>query len=113
MKIILLICCISLIVYSCTKPKKEKNNSQLNFAVTINVETNYCDGGAPYTAAEATKLMDFYNLVNPIISLCFPFEIFPFLIIGHRHSLPQHKIMGEIDDKLLRIMNYMNMLNSY
>ena len=35
--------------------------------VTINVETNYGDGGAPYTAAEATKLMAFYNLVNPII----------------------------------------------
>ena len=48
------------------------------------------------------------NLVNPITSLCFPFKIFPFLIIGHRHSLPQHKVMGEIDDQLLEIMGYEN-----
>ena len=35
--------------------------------VTINVETNYGDGGPPYTPAEAVKLMAFYDLVNPII----------------------------------------------
>jgi len=36
--------------------------------VTINIETNYGNGGAPpYTVVEAAKLMDFYNLVNPIV----------------------------------------------
>jgi len=36
--------------------------------VTINIETNYGIGGAAaYTATEAAKLMEFYDLVNPII----------------------------------------------
>ncbi len=48
------------------------------------------------------------NLVNPITSLCIPFDIYPLLIIGHRHSLPQHKKMGEIDEKMLEIMDYDN-----
>ena len=34
------------------------------------------------------------NLINPITSLCIPFKISPLLIIGHRHTLPQHKVMG-------------------
>ena len=28
------------------------------------------------------------------------------LVVGHRHTLPQHKIMGEIDKKLLDLMGY-------
>ena len=36
--------------------------------ITINVETNYGVGGlGPFSAAQATKLMSFYNLVNPMI----------------------------------------------
>jgi hypothetical protein len=36
--------------------------------ITINIETNYGVNGSPaYTSGEATKLMAFYNLVNPII----------------------------------------------
>lgn len=41
MKIILFICCISIIVYSCIKPKNKGNNNQLDFAVTMNSETIY------------------------------------------------------------------------
>jgi phosphonopyruvate decarboxylase len=48
------------------------------------------------------------NLINPITSLCFPFKIFPLLIIGHRHTLWQHKIMGEIDKNILELIKYPN-----
>lgn len=48
------------------------------------------------------------NAINPLTSLCIPCGIEPLLIIGHRHTLPQHKIMGEIDEKLLKLINYSN-----
>jgi len=48
------------------------------------------------------------NLINPITSLCHPFKIFPLLIIGHRHTLWQHKTMGEIDENLLKLIKYPN-----
>lgn len=50
------------------------------------------------------------NLVNPITSLCLPYNVKPLLVIGHRHTLPQHKIMGEIDEQLLHLMGYDNYL---
>jgi phosphonopyruvate decarboxylase len=50
------------------------------------------------------------NLVNPITSLCIPYNIKPLLIIGHRHTLPQHKLMGEIDSQLLMLMGYDNFI---
>ena len=46
------------------------------------------------------------NIVNPITSLCMPSNVFPFLIIGHRHTLSQHKIMGEIDKDLMQLLKY-------
>ncbi len=46
------------------------------------------------------------NAVNPITSLCIPYDLKPMLVVGHRHTLPQHKIMGEIDKKLLDLMGY-------
>ena len=48
------------------------------------------------------------NIINPLTSLCIPYEIFPHLIIGHRHTLPQHKIMGDIDKQLLDLIGYSN-----
>ena len=48
------------------------------------------------------------NIINPITSLCFPHGIFPLLIIGHRHTLPQHKVMGEIDEELMSLLKYPN-----
>ena len=50
------------------------------------------------------------NLINPITSLCIPYQIYPLLLIGHRHSLPQHKVMGEIDRKMLELTGYENYL---
>ena len=48
------------------------------------------------------------NIINPLTSLCIPSSIEPFLLIGHRHTLEQHKIMGEIDEKLLKLLDYKN-----
>jgi phosphonopyruvate decarboxylase len=48
------------------------------------------------------------NIVNPLTSLCIPFGVNPLLVIGHRHTLPQHKVMGEIDEKLLNLIGYEN-----
>lgn len=48
------------------------------------------------------------NAINPLTSLCLPFNIQPLLVIGHRHTLPQHKVMGEIDEKLLKLIGYDN-----
>ena len=46
------------------------------------------------------------NIINPLTSLCIPSKVFPFLIIGHRHTLSQHKIMGEIDADLMDLLSY-------
>ena len=48
------------------------------------------------------------NIINPITSLCIPFKVEPLLIIGHRHTLEQHKIMGETDEQLLQLIGYTN-----
>lgn len=48
------------------------------------------------------------NIINPLTSLCLPSNICPFLVIGHRHTLPQHKIMGEADEKILKLIGYRN-----
>jgi hypothetical protein len=32
------------------------------------------------------------------------------LVIGHRHTLPQHKIMGKVDEDLLDLIGYKNYL---
>jgi len=48
------------------------------------------------------------NIINPLTSLCMPFGVNPLLVIGHRHTLSQHKIMGEIDDSMLKLIGYKN-----
>jgi len=48
------------------------------------------------------------NVINPLTSLCIPHGISPLLVIGHRHTLPQHKIMGEVDESLLKLIGYNN-----
>jgi len=37
-----------------------------------------------------------------------PFDVNPLLVIGHRHTLPQHKIMGETDEQILKVIGYKN-----
>jgi len=48
------------------------------------------------------------NIINPLTSLCLPSGVQPLLVIGHRHTLPQHKIMGEVDKKMLDLIGYEN-----
>lgn len=48
------------------------------------------------------------HTVNPLTSLCIPYGIEPLLVVGHRHTLPQHKVMGEIDEQLLALMGWTN-----
>ena len=48
------------------------------------------------------------NIINPLTSLCIPHGISPLLIIGHRHTLPQHKVMGMVDENLLKLIGYKN-----
>ena len=48
------------------------------------------------------------NIINPLTSLCLPSNVCPLLVIGHRHTLPQHKIMGETDKAMLDLIGYEN-----
>jgi phosphonopyruvate decarboxylase len=48
------------------------------------------------------------HAVNPIASLCLPWGITPLLVVGHRHSLPQHEVMGRVDADLLALLGYDN-----
>jgi phosphonopyruvate decarboxylase len=50
------------------------------------------------------------HTVNPLTSLCIPYGIEVLLVVGHRHTLPQHKVMGEIDERLLELMGWTNYL---
>ena len=44
--------------------------------------------------------------LNPLTSLCIPYDIKMMLVIGHRHTLPQHKIMGDCDSLILNIIGW-------
>jgi phosphonopyruvate decarboxylase len=48
------------------------------------------------------------HTINALASLCIPYEIDLLLVVGHRHSLPQHKVMGEIDAQLLELLGWSN-----
>ena len=46
------------------------------------------------------------HAVNPLASLCIPGGIEMTLVVGHRHTLPQHRVMGEIDAQLLDLLGW-------
>ena len=46
--------------------------------------------------------------MRPKRSVLKPFGIEPLLIIGHRHTLSQHKIMGEVDEDIMKLIGYRN-----
>ena len=46
------------------------------------------------------------HAINPLTSLCIPYEIDVLLVIGHRHTLPQHRVMGEVDERLLALIGW-------
>lgn len=48
------------------------------------------------------------HVINPLTSLCIPYEIELLLVVGHRHTLPQHRVMGEVDAQLLELIGWKN-----
>ena len=48
------------------------------------------------------------NCINALTSLCIPHGIHPLLVIGHRHTLPQHEVMGRVDKKMLDLIGYVD-----
>ncbi len=46
------------------------------------------------------------HAVNPLTSLCIPYGIAMTLVVGHRHTLPQHRVMGEVDAQLLDLIGW-------
>lgn len=46
------------------------------------------------------------HTINPLASLCIPYGIELTLVVGHRHTLPQHRVMGEIDRALLELVGW-------
>jgi phosphonopyruvate decarboxylase len=48
------------------------------------------------------------HAINPLTSLCMPWGIRPLLVVGHRHSLPQHEVMGRVDAAILELIGYDN-----
>src|SRR5438067_9344614 len=48
------------------------------------------------------------HAVNPLSSLCIPYGLSPLLVVGHRHTLPQHEVVGRVDAALLELLGYDN-----
>jgi phosphonopyruvate decarboxylase len=48
------------------------------------------------------------HTINPLTSLCIPYGIEVLLVIGHRHTLPQHAVMGAVDEQLLALIGWSN-----
>jgi phosphonopyruvate decarboxylase len=46
------------------------------------------------------------HTINPLTSLCIPYGIELLLVVGHRHTLPQHRVMGEIDARMLELIGW-------
>ena len=46
------------------------------------------------------------HVINPITSLCIPYGIELLLVVGHRHTLPQHRVMGEVDEALVELIGW-------
>jgi phosphonopyruvate decarboxylase len=63
----------------------------------------YLAGGRPCVYLQNAGLG---HVVNPLTSLCIPYGIRLLLVVGHRHTLPQHRVMGAIDERLLRLLGW-------
>jgi sulfopyruvate decarboxylase TPP-binding subunit len=69
--------------------------------------------GASLAGAKACVYLQNAGLghaVNPVASLCIPYGIELLLVVGHRHTLPQHRVMGEIDRALLELLGWDNFI---
>ena len=63
----------------------------------------YLAGGRPCVYLQNAGLGP---VINPLASLCIPYRIEMLLVVGHRHTLPQHRVMGEIDEQLLELVGW-------
>ena len=63
----------------------------------------YLAGGRPCVYLQNAGLG---HTINPLTSLCVPYGIELRLVLGHRHTLPQHRVMGEIDAQLLSLIGW-------
>ena len=63
----------------------------------------YLAGGRPCVYMQNAGLG---HAINPLTSLCIPYDIRFTLVIGHRHTLPQHRVMGEIDERMLELIGW-------
>jgi phosphonopyruvate decarboxylase len=63
----------------------------------------YLAGGRPCVYLQNAGLGP---VINPLTSLCIPYGIEMLLVVGHRHTLPQHRVMGEIDEQLLELVGW-------
>jgi phosphonopyruvate decarboxylase len=63
----------------------------------------YLAGGKPCVYLQNAGLG---HAINPLTSLCIPYQIEVLLVVGHRHSLPQHRVMGAVDEDLLRLIGW-------
>ena len=48
------------------------------------------------------------NCINALTSLCIAHDVYPLLIVGHRHTLPQHEVMGRGDKEMLDLIGYID-----
>jgi phosphonopyruvate decarboxylase len=65
--------------------------------------------GAELTGTKACVYLQNAGLghaINPLTSLCLPYGLTPLLVVGHRHTLPQHEVMGRVDAALLELIDY-------
>lgn len=80
-------------------------------AATWEAEAVGIAAGASLAGAKACVYLQNAGLghaVNPLASLCIPYEIEVLLVVGHRHTLPQHRVMGEVDSSLLELLGWDN-----
>lgn len=50
------------------------------------------------------------HAVNPLTSLCLPAGIEVLLVVEHRHTLPQHRVMGEVDERLVELIGWRDVI---
>jgi phosphonopyruvate decarboxylase len=80
-------------------------------AATWEAEAGAIAAGASLAARNSCVYLQNAGLghtINPLTSLCVPYGISPLLVVGHRHTLPQHRVMGEIDAQLLDLLGWEN-----
>ena len=61
-------------------------------------------------AATAFGLESHDKPASPCLASRIPYGIEILLVVGHRHTIPQHRVMGEIDAQLMELVGWRNVL---